>query len=290
MKPPPPAATPPARGCSPRIGVALVGALAAFVSAAQPARLVVVQAGDTPRLARTLAALQARTSLPVDVIRVSGERDQALEQALSKGARDSVVVALGPRASDLVLNVAVPGPVVHCLAAPDALRAGLPAVPSAKRVGVLFDPVVNTRRAEAVAAALDLAGYKVVLQAVSEPSALPTALAGLTGRADVLLALPDRTVYAPEAANGILLFSFRNNIPLVGPNDAWVKRGALFAIDWDYAEVGAACAALALRESASRAAPLAAPRPRVYVNPKVASRFGLGWDAQLLATPGVQHE
>jgi putative ABC transport system substrate-binding protein len=276
-------------------------------TAAQAARLIVVQAADTPRLVRTLQALKSHVGVPVDVIRLPAT-GPALESVLSRPERETVVVALGPRASDAVADIAPPAPVVHCLAGADALRAGLPAVPAeppadqkavwlrklvpgARSVGVLFDPSLNARHAQAIAAALDIAGYKVLLQPVASPAALPSALASLAGRADVLLAVPDRTVYAPEAANGILLFSFRRNMPLIGPNDAWVRRGALFAVDWDYDEVGATCAALALRElSVPKSAPPVPPRPNVWLNTKLAPRFGLAWDRELLATPGVHHE
>jgi putative tryptophan/tyrosine transport system substrate-binding protein len=270
-------------------------------------RLVVVQGSDAPHLARTLEAIRSSTTMPVEVIRLSHDRD-VLQVSLTTVERDRVIVALGVRASDLLMSQTGAGPVVHCLAGPDAMRAGLPAVPSepptdqqaqwlrkvmpqARNVAVLFDPAVNARRAEAIAASLDIAGYKVLLQPVGAPAELPQALAALAGRADVMLAVPDRTVYAPEALNGILLFSFRNRIPLVGPNDAWVKKGALFAIGWDYAEVGASCVALALREAqAAKSSPVTPPRPRVWLNTKLAPRFGLTWDDALLRSPGVRYE
>lgn len=243
--------------------------------------------------------MQANVGVPVDVIRLAPERDVALESTLAKPEKNRVIVALGPRASDLLVKLNSAGPVIHCLAGADALRAGLPSVPSdppadqqatwlqklvpgARSVGVLFDPSTNTRRAEAIAASLDGAGYQALLQPVTSAASLPSSLAALTGRADVLLALPDRTVYAPEAVNGILLFSFRHAIPVIGPNDAWVRRGALFAVDWDYDEIGAMCAALALRETQSAKLPIAAPLARVWVNTKLASRFGLRWDDALL--------
>ena len=64
---------------------------------------------------------------------------------------------------------------------------------------------------------------------------------------DVLFALPDRMVYTRESARGILLQSFRKRTPVIGPNEAWVRMGALYALDWDYDEVGVVCAQLALR-------------------------------------------
>jgi ABC-type uncharacterized transport system substrate-binding protein len=298
-------------GCSAHRASLLLALACTSASASADAALkfLVIQGSDAPRLSRTLAALQAHARVPVDVVRLPHARDASLESALTRPERDRVVVALGPRASDLLAALPAAGPVVHCLAGADALRAGLPSVPSeapadqqaawlrklvpaARNVGLLYEPATNARRAEAIAASLDVAGYKVVLQPVGGAAALPSALAALAGRADVLLAVPDRTVYAPEAANGILLFSFRHRIPLVGPNDAWVRRGALFAVDWDYGEVGAACAALALREAqASKSAPMPeSPRPRDWVNTKLAPHFGLAWPELLLQDPAIRHE
>lgn len=292
-----------------RPAAALALAAIAFAGCAQAARLVVVQANDTPRLARTLAALKAHAGMPVEVLRLDSERDAGTLATIERPPRGTVVIALGPRASDALRSMAPATPAVHCLAGADALRDGGPAVPSeapadqqaawlrklvpaARNIAILYDPALNTRRAQAAAAAFDTAGYRVLLQPVAGPAALPSALSAIAGRADVLLALPDGTVYAAEAASGILLFSFRNGIPLIGPSEAWVRRGALFAVDWDYAEVGAACAKLALRELHSgKAAPVPmALRPQVLVNPKIASRFGLHWEPEQLGNASVHRE
>jgi putative ABC transport system substrate-binding protein len=46
----------------------------------------------------------------------------------------------------------------------------------------------------------------------------------------------------------LLLFSFRHKLPLIGLSEAWVQAGALYALDWDYRELGAFCGRLALRQ------------------------------------------
>lgn len=277
---------------------------------AHAARIVVLQASDTLRLAKTLAALQRQAGMPIDVVRLTNPSAEIWEAALAKGERPAVVVALGPLASDFIVRVPAGPPVVHCLAGPDALRAGTPSLPSevpadtqaswlrklvpaAKTVGLAFDPVTNTRRAEAIAASFSAAGYKTLMTPVAGPSAIPAALDQLASRADVLLALPDSTVYTRESARGILLQSFRRRTPVIGPNDAWVRMGALYALDWDYDEVGAACAQLALRElqGPRSAVTLPAPlKPRVSVNLRSAAQFGLRWDTDLLRDVDVRHE
>jgi putative tryptophan/tyrosine transport system substrate-binding protein len=275
---------------------------------AQAARILVLQASDAPRLARTMSALQKVAGAPLEVVYLANTSQTAWQATLASGERPAVIVALGPLASDFIVHSPQPAPVVHCLAGHDALRAGFPSLPSevpadaqaswlrkllpaARTVGLAFDPATNTRRAEAIAAALAAAGYQTLMAPVATPSALPAALEQIAQRADVLLALPDPMVYSRESARGILLQSFRRRTPVIGPNDAWVRMGALFAVDWDYEEVGATCARLARDAQALRpAVALAAPKPRVSVNLRSASEFGLMWPPDLLRTVDVRHE
>ena len=276
---------------------------------AHAARVVVLQLSDTERLSKTLAALQRHAGGPVDTIRLTSASNEAWEAALAKGERPAVIVALGPLASDFIARLPAGPPVVHCLAGADALRAGgsslpseVPAemqaywlrklVPTAKTVGLAFDPI-NAQRAEAIAASLGAAGYKTLMTPVAAPSAIPAALDRIAARADVLLALPDQTVYTRESARGILLQSFRRKTPVIGPSDAWVRLGALYALDWDYDEIGAACGQLAAREvqGARSSVPLPPPpKPRVSVNLRSAAQFGLHWDVELLRGVDIRHE
>lgn len=287
---------------------ATLAALALVVAfPAQAARIVVLKGSDAPRIEATLAALRERVTMPIDVVTIPADASDNGAAARLAAERGTVVVALGPVASDYAMQLPAAAHVVHCLAGADALRAGLPAVPSevpageqaawlarllpgARTVAFLFDPSRNARRAEALAAAFHATGYKTLLRPVPTPAALPAALESIAGRAEALVAFPDATVFTRESSRGILLFSFRKRIPLVGPNDAWVQMGALYAIDWDYREVGAACARLAAREAGFAEAPLPAPRPRVSVNMKSAAHFGVAWDAPLLRTVDVRHE
>lgn len=277
---------------------------------AHAARIVVLQMSDTPRLAKTRAALQRHAGMPVDVVRLTNASDEAWEAALAKGERPAVVVALGPLASDFIMRRPGGPSAVHCLAGPDALHAGMPSLPSevpadtqaswlrklvpaAKTVGLAFDPVTNTLRAEGIAASFSAAGYRTLLMPVAGPAGIPAALAQIAARADVLLALPDSTVYTRESARGVLLHSFRRNTPVIGPNDAWVRMGALYALDWDYDEAGAVCAQLALREVQGARSAIALPAPlkaRVSVNLRSAAQFGLRWDPDLLRGVDVRHE
>jgi len=291
-----------------RLFTTLVLTLLGVAVDAQAMRILVLQASDSPRLSRTVAALQKSAGAPLEVVHLASTSETAWQATLASGERPAVIVALGPRASDFLVRFPQPVPVVHCLAGADALRAGLPSLPSevpadaqaswlrkllpaARTIGLAFDPVANTRRAEAIAAALAAAGYRTLMAPVATPSALPAALEQIATRADVLFALPDPMVYTHESARGILLQSFRRRTPVIGPNEHWVRAGALFAVDWNYDEVGETCARLA--RDAQALGPATAgvtPKPRVSVNLRVASQFGLQWPPDLLRSVDVRHE
>ncbi len=54
-------------------------------------------------------------------------------------------------------------------------------------------------------------------------------------------------VYSSNTSKAVLSFSFRNRIPFVGLSSAWVKTGELYALDWDYSDLGRQSANTALK-------------------------------------------
>ncbi|HET7296158.1 MAG TPA: ABC transporter substrate binding protein, partial [Gemmatimonadales bacterium] len=124
-------------------------------------------------------------------------------------------------------------------------------------------------------------GLDLSIQAirVGGPAELPDALTTLSNRADVLWSVTDPVVYNAETARTLLLFSLRNRIPLVGQSAAWVKAGALYALDRDYTDVGAQCAGLAARilggEAPSTVAPVPPRKVRYTINGHTAAELRL---------------
>jgi putative ABC transport system substrate-binding protein len=147
-------------------------------------------------------------------------------------------------------------------------------LPGQKNVGVLFSPSENQVRIDAATRAAQSLGLTLQARRVTTPRELPEALDSLARRADVLWGVPDQIVLNPQTVKTILLFSLRNRIPFVGLSETWVKAGALYALDRDYADLGAQCAEMAakiLQGRPPRALPPVSPRKVLYsVNLKTA--------------------
>lgn len=136
-------------------------------------------------------------------------------------------------------------------------------LPESRTVGVLYNPRENRTRIEAAERAARARGLKMIAREVESPEALPEAMNSLVKRIDVLWGIVDTVVLSPETAQAVLLFSFRNDIPFVGLSTAWAKAGAIYALDWDYEDVGKQCGELAVKIlNGARAGGIAPLSPR----------------------------
>lgn len=147
-------------------------------------------------------------------------------------------------------------------------------LPTAKTIGVIYNPRENQQRIEAASRVAHDLGLKLESQPVSDTRELPTALETLARKIDVLWGVVDELVLTPQTAKHILLFSFQNRIPFVGLSTAWVKAGAFYALDWDYTDLGKQCGEMALKVlqgTSIKALPPVVPRKVVYaLNQKTA--------------------
>lgn len=265
-------------------------------------RVFVIASSDGVPYKQATAGI-LKQGLPVETFQVARDSDATLAAALARAGRDTVVVALGVSAANVVARAAPPAAVVNCMVlgqddgrvAPNTQVVPLEVpiethivwlkrlLPQARTVGLLYDPLQNERRVADTAAAFTRAGYQPVLEPVTSPSALPAALNRLTNSSDVLHAIPDTTVFAKEHSRALLLFSFRNLIPLAGPNEGWVRAGALYAVDWDYPDLGRYCMALGQRQLGGNRTSMPPPaKTRVIVNLRSAEQLRITWDADVL--------
>lgn len=102
-------------------------------------------------------------------------------------------------------------------------------LPDRKRVGLLVGSDTRPQLA-AVRQAVGAAGGTLETADLDNDAALVPILSNLLGRSDVLLALPDSSVFRRDNIRAVLLTTFRYQKPVIAFSQAFVTAGALGAV------------------------------------------------------------
>ena len=217
------------------------------------------------------------------------------------GKRPRAVAAVGTKACERVAQAKLSAPLLCTLiphAAFEAIAkgAGKPAhlsavvldqplarqmalirvlLPDARRIGVLFGPE-SAALQSAMAVAAGKQGMHLAGAQVDDSEVLYPALRAVLA-ADVLLAVPDGTVYNSATAQNLLRTAFEAHVPLIAFSPGYVRAGALAAVYSTPQQVGrqAGRSVGALLDGA-RAGPVQWPSEfEVSVNDPVARALGL---------------
>ncbi len=100
---------------------------------------------------------------------------------------------------------------------------------SFRKIGVLYGKNSYSRKKE-ITTSVKKAGLDVKNITVLERTELISETRHLSENSDLLLAIPDNTIYNRRSIKGILLTTYRNKIPVIGFSRAYVKAGALAAV------------------------------------------------------------
>lgn len=161
--------------------------------------------------------------------------------------------------------------------------------PEIRRVGVLFDPVHTgylVERARSLAPDEDL---ELVARPVRSSGEAVAALDALQQEGiDALWIVPDKTILAPAVVEHMLLFSYRNGVPLLGLSRRQADMGALltlsFASSEDIGRQAGELANRALSGSSPGSIPFTMARQvDLTVNLKTAKRIGIRIPERVLA-------
>ena len=191
-----------------------------------------------------------------------------------RSRRPALILTLGSSATSLVSESVRDTPVVFSLVLPsspaesiEALRSAHPNVagasmqipvhtqfskireilPSAKRVGVLYDPKNSWQEVEAAQKVAAGMGLELVALPVTSEEGIVQRMDEVAGRVDILWSVADSTVFSPQGLKHILLSTLRGRIPFVGLSPAFVKAGALLALSCRYEDVGRQSGEIAAR-------------------------------------------
>lgn len=286
-------------------------ALAGGSHAAGDKIAVLVSSSEAP-FEETLAGFQTflakqGVQAEYEVFRLAGDPSKA-EQALQKIKKNGVrvIFALGSVATEAAVRTVPDLPIVSCLVlrsdsfmrAKNATGVALEfpietqltwiktMLPDAQTVGVIYNPTENKKRVEEAGRIARRLGLRLEAFEVHTPQDIPSALAALAKRVDVFWGLPDSLTLSSQMAKHILLFAFRNSIPFVGPSDAWVRAGALYALEWDYRDLGMQCGDKALQvlkgKDPRELAPTTPKKVLYSINQKTADQLKIELPDELL--------
>ena len=165
------------------------------------------------------------------------------------------------------------------------------ALPERKRVGVLYSAAAQINLEE-LHNELDKQGYKLVAKQVQGDKTLSSDLRDVLEHSDVLLAIPDSTIFNSSYIRNILLSSYRRHIPLVGLSQAYVNAGALCAIFSTPEQLAAQASDATTLFAQTRHLPAPQP-PSLYtiaVNQEVARALGVTTQSADLLHMRVENE
>ncbi|MDD3626048.1 MAG: ABC transporter substrate binding protein [bacterium] len=111
-------------------------------------------------------------------------------------------------------------------------------LPNAKKVGLIITPDIKKNYSEKIKKAEANSTYQFTKLEVETASELFKRLKEFEGTADCILLFPDQILLEENNFSVILMFSFKNNIPLIGVSPKYIKMGALYGLYSDYKSTG----------------------------------------------------
>lgn len=123
--------------------------------------------------------------------------------------------------------------------------------------------------------ALKNAGLTLDSEASSDPDGLLPALNALLGRVNVLLAIPDGTIYKRDNIKAILVTSYRHQRPLIAFSAPFVTAGALAALYTTPAQIARQTAELISKVGTTLPPPMPPSQFSIAINQNVAAALGL---------------
>lgn len=147
-------------------------------------------------------------------------------------------------------------------------------LPGQKRVGMLLSSETRSTAAT-YRSALASAGLKLESEEVESENALLPALNTLLGRVNVLIAVPDNTIYRRNNIKAILITSFRYQRPVIGYSPAFVNAGALAALHTTPPQIARQTAEMIVTHGVNLPPPATPSQFAIAINSNVAQALNL---------------
>jgi len=115
-----------------------------------------------------------------------------------------------------------------------------------KKIGVLYSDETANLIPPAKAIAQE-SGLELIAVKIDTEKDIPAALEKLRRMTDGIWSLADKKIFSQSSTRFILLNTLRNGIPFMGFSRNLVESGALFALDFDYKDIGRQAGRIALK-------------------------------------------
>lgn len=235
--------------------------------------------GSRWRIQRTLTAEAAgQANLNPDLIVAAGS--EAFRQALRRGGNLPVLATLLPRRSyeRLLQDNGQSGGRSSAiyLDQPLARQAAFVRLllPAQRKVALLYSPETQAQL-NAVRHGFTQAGFSLSSEEVLDEDQLLGQLNNLLGRSDLLLAIPDSSLYRREQIKPILMSSYRLQKPVIAFSAAFVHAGALAAIYSSPAQAARQAAELLQQHGTQLPPPQPPAQFAIAINRNVAQALNL---------------
>jgi len=149
------------------------------------------------------------------------------------------------------------------------------AIPTAKRIGIMFDPAHNSDFFKTARGFSSISGIRLVPLAVSSKRDISKVLKKYVDDVDVLWLIPDRTVSSESIITYIIKEALLKSVPVVGYNRFFFRSGAALAFVFDYQELGRQAAELSLQVISGIPCQNAPPLFHALINTRVFKRVGI---------------
>ena len=156
----------------------------------------------------------------------------------------------------------------------DLLRVALP---GKTRIGAVLGPSSRELRPDLSVLARER-GLSLSLASVDRSSTVYAALRSVIPRSDLLLLLPDPVATSVDSVHGLLLTSYRAQVPVIGYSEGLAKAGALLSLYSSATQQGRQGAEIARRVLAGGDSLPAPTYPRYFtvrINPSVARSLAI---------------
>lgn len=293
-----------------RLPVALFAVLLA-AAVALPARaafrVAVVKSDDLTPYNEVVTGFSVETRAEITEYDLGGGRgDDGEVLGRVKALRPNLVLAIGPRAANLVARGLADVPVIFTMvpnwdkygltgrnvtgislqrpvkAQLETLRA---VSPKTRRVGVLYDPRYSEPVIDGARRAGGDLGLTLVPAKVRSADEVPSASKAFVGKVDAIWMIADRSVSNVTAFRHLVEFSYENRIPTFALAESQVREGALVSLTPNYVDIGRQAGRLAARIRGGTPAgsiPVAAPEGlEIALNLSTAKRIGVHCDLAL---------